>query len=145
MIKNISYNTKELREEINETVGKSFSFIKRFKLKGIGSQRYVMFDASRSLHELINKDNKTNFCNIELRQEGIILHFRSRLETYAWLVPYRLLSLFKSDNSITIYCGVEFAQLKAAHNSTLNNRFIQKMLRLKSDYTNNFSNIVNIH
>lgn len=145
MIKNISYNSRELREEINETVGKSFSLIKRLKLKGIGSQRYVMFDASRALHKLINKDNKTNFCNIELRQKGIILHFRSRLETYGWLVPYRLLSLFKSDNSITIYCGVEFAQLKAAHTSPLNNKFIHKMLRLKSDDTKNFSNIINIY
>ncbi|MCG8306405.1 MAG: hypothetical protein MI975_03375 [Cytophagales bacterium] len=133
MIRNISYNTKELRREIRETVGKPFSMIKRFRLKGNGSQRYVILEASDELFQLITRDNNANFCNIELRENGIILRFRSKLETFGWILPYRLLSVFKSENSIAIFAGSEFVRLKPAHNATLNFKFIRKLLELKSE------------
>ena len=134
MIRNISYNTKELRQEINDTVGKSYSFLKRIKLKGNGSQRYELIEASDELESLIKRDLNTNFCNIELRENGIILRFRSKLETFGWIVPYHTLSIFKADHNFTIFSGAEFVRLKAAHNASLNFSFIKKLVNLKSEY-----------
>ena len=141
MIRNISFNDKELKEEIIQLVGKSFSLLSRFKMGGIGSQRYVSVEASPMIQELFEHDNKTNFCNIELREKGIILHFRSRLETFGWIVPYHLLSVFKSDDSYSIYAASDFVKLKAAHNSSLNHRFIQKLLKLKNESNAHFIQI----
>ena len=57
MVRNISYNKKEVREEILEEVGKSYSLFKRLKLGGNGSQRYVMQEASKELEKLASLDN----------------------------------------------------------------------------------------
>ena len=132
MVRNISYNKKELKEEILLEVGKGFSLFKRLRLGGNGSQRYVIKEASKELEKLANLDNKTNFCNIELRERGIILRFRSRLETYAWIVPYYLLSVFKNEDHFSIFAGAEFVRLTPAHNASLNTRFLTKLLEMKS-------------
>ena len=141
MVRNISFNSKELKEEILEKVGKSFSFLRRLKMGGVGSQRFEAIEASPLIDDLFTLDNKTNFCNIELREKGIILHFRSRLETYGWIVPYHLISVFKSENYYSIFASAEFVKLKPAHNSSLNHRFIQKLLRMKNEANANMVQI----
>lgn len=115
-------------------VGKTLSVFERLKMGGNGSQRYVMVDASHELEELANLDNKTNFCNVELREKGIILRFRSRLETYAWVVPYHLLSIFKNDSHFSVFAGAEFVKLKPAHNAPLNHKFLKKLLEIKANH-----------
>lgn len=132
MVRNISYNRKETREEILFEVGKSLSIFKRLRMGGNGSQRFVIIEASNELEELANLDNKTNFCNIELRERGIILRFRSRLETYAWVVPYYLLSVFKNETHFSLFAGAEFVRLTPAHNASLNTKFLRKLLEMKS-------------
>lgn len=141
MIRNFSYNYKEVSEEIDKSVGKSYSLLKRLKLGGSGSQRFVIVEAFNGLELLLEGDNRTRFCNIELREQGIILHFRARLENYVWVVPYRLLSLFKSDDTISVFAGAEFVRLKAAHNAKLNHSFIQKLLDLKAEQFSRFNDI----
>lgn len=141
MIRNISYNYKEVNEEISGAVGKSFSFMKRLKIGGNGSQRYVFIEACKDIERLYEGDNKTRFCNIELREKGIILHFRARQETYVWVVPYYHMSLFKSDESFSIFSGAEFVRLKAAHSARLNHNFIKKILDLKTEHFMLFNDI----
>ncbi len=133
MILETTYNYKEIREEISDAVGKPIPFFKRLRMGGNGSQRLVIVEAFEELEHLISVDNKSKFCNIEIREKGIIVHFRSRLESYAWVVPFYLLSIFKSDNSFSIFSGVEFVRLKAAHNSVLNQKFIKKILDCKAE------------
>jgi hypothetical protein len=132
MIRETTYNIKEVRQEIAAVAGSSISFFKRLKMGGNGSQRLVIIEAFKELEELIDVDNRSRFCNIELRENGIILHFRSRLESFAWVVPFHILSLFKSDDSLSIYSGSEFVRVKAAHNSLLNQKFINKILEMKA-------------
>ena len=132
MIRNISYHTLELKQEIDETVGASYSLIDRLKLKGIGSQRYQVVEASEELRLLFARDNAGNFCNIELRRRGIIIRFRSKQETYGWLIPYRKLTVYKSSASFSIYDGNASLKLQAAHNAKLNGDFIRKLISVKA-------------
>lgn len=142
MIRNTTYNVREVKEAILDDVGKPFSVFRRIRMGGNGSQRYVIVEAFDGLDMMLSPDHGTRFCNIELREKGIILHFRSRLETYAWTVPYRLLSLFKSDdNTISIYSGAEFVRLKPAHHARLNMHFLNKMLELKKLQNAGFQDI----
>lgn len=133
MIRETTYNMKEVRQEIAGIVGNSISLLKRLKMGGNGSQRFVIIEAFKELESLIDVDNRSRFCNIELRENGIILHFRSRLETFAWVVPFRSLSLFKSDDMLSIFSGSEFVRVKAAQNASLNQKFIHKILALKAE------------
>ncbi len=137
MIKNISYNTLELRQQIKETVGVSFSLLTRFKLKGIGSQRYRVTEATENIRLLFDRDNAGNFCNIELRTKGIIIRFRSKQETYGWLIPYRNLTVYKSGSTFSVYDGKETLRLQAAHNAKLRGDFIRKMVRIKAEVLGN--------
>lgn len=135
MLKETTYNTKEIRQEINNMVGRPLSVFKRFKIGGNGSQRLVILESFKKMDSLLDVDNRSRHCNIEIREGGIMIHFRSRLETYAWLVPFHLLSIFKSDETLSIFSGADFVRLKAAHNSQLNQKFIKKVLDLKAEYT----------
>jgi hypothetical protein len=135
MLKETTYNTKELRREISNMVGRPLSVLKRFKIGGNGSQRLVIIESFKKMDSLLDVDNRSRFCNIEIRESGLMVHFRSRLETFAWLVPFHLMSIFKSDEILSIFSGADFVRLKAAHNSQLNQKFIKKILDLKAEYT----------
>ena len=82
MLLNVSYNEPEVKEKIETAVGKPFSLRERWAMGGIGSSKLVVTTTSTDIHNLLILDNNQNTCNVELRPKGIILRFRSLLETY---------------------------------------------------------------
>jgi hypothetical protein len=95
MLQNVSYNDKKQRTDIDALVGKPFTLLERLKLGGVGSPKLYVTTSSKEIDALFLLDHNDNTCNIELRPKGIILRFRSLLETYALVVPYYKLTLFK--------------------------------------------------
>ena len=67
----------------------------RLKLGGVGSPKLHVVSSSKEIDSLLVLDHNENTCNIELRPNGIILRFRSLLETYGLIIPYYKLSVFK--------------------------------------------------
>lgn len=100
MLANVSYNNKVQREEIDATVGKPFTLIQRLKLGGVGSPKLYVTTSSKEIDALFLLDQNDNTCNIELRPKGIIVRFRSLLETFALVVPYYKLTVFKGTSDI---------------------------------------------
>ena len=98
MLLNISYNDPSQKNRIDKAVGKTFSLQKRWNLGGIGSEKLTISNASIDIHNLLILDQNINSCNIELRPKGIIIRFRSLLETYALIVPYFKLNLYKGNS-----------------------------------------------
>ena len=133
MLRNISYHDNQLRDEINNAVGKSYSLFERIRMGGIGSQRYLITETSKRIDELLSHGNGSNFGNIELRREGLILRFRSRLDILALIVPYKELSLLKSSSDFTLFSGADFVKLQAAHNSRLDYKFINMLVKLQAE------------
>ncbi|HOI32642.1 MAG: hypothetical protein PHG67_07690 [Bacteroidales bacterium] len=131
-IRNISYNDKKVKSEIAQLVGEPFSWLERLKMRGIGSPRFRLIRASNPIEALLAVDNRRWHCNIELRPSGILLVFRSRLETYAWIVPYRSLSLFKSIDYLTLYSEQYFAKLVWDDRNKGAQKFLAKLLSLKA-------------
>lgn len=141
MLCNVSYNSKEIKEAIDELAGKGFSFRERLKLGGTGSPKLKIQEASNEIAALLNLENSINYCNIELRPRGLIVSFRSILETYAWVVPYYRLSTFKSDDTWSFYCDKEYVKLKNSLGFSSVNEFFIKMQKLKSE---SFTDITSI-
>jgi len=80
---------------------------------------------------LLNLDNNTNQCNIELRPKGIIISFRSLLETYGLVIPYYKLKLFKGQSNVySIYIDEYFIKILA--NKKNEHEFIKKLNKFKS-------------
>lgn len=132
MLRNLSYNNKEITKGVNEYVGRNFSFIERVKMGGNGSRRMMIDKASDEISTLLGYDNNMNFCNVELRPNGIILRFRSLLETFGLVISYQDLSMSRSFQSVTIFCGEEYVVLKSAPGQHLDTKFIDRICEMQS-------------
>lgn len=130
---NVSYTNRKLSSEIDELVGKPFSLSERIKLKGIGSPRLVVTEASVQINNLLILDNNRNYCNVEMRPRGIIVGFRSLLESYALVVPYYKLSMYKGKaQEYSIYKDNYFIKVEARPKDKSIHRFMKKLLEAKA-------------
>lgn len=132
MLLNISYNRPEITEKIRREVGPPFTLLQRIKLKGTGSPRLHITSSSIDIHNLLILDNNTNACNVEMRPNGIIIMFRSLLETYGLIIPYYKLHLYKGKaEEYSMYKDHYHIKVKA--NTPAIHKFFKKVLDYKSD------------
>lgn len=126
MLLNVSYNEPKVKEKIKTTVGQPFSLRERWAKGGIGSSKLVISQTSIDIHNLLVLDNNRNTCNIELRPKGIIIRFRSLLETYALVIPYYKLNLYKGKSQeYSIYKDKQFVKVIADSKATF--KFFSKL------------------
>lgn len=137
MVTNISYNNRDRKQEINNLLGKPYPFLHRLKTGGNGSPRFVIKNSSNKIQELLDKDNNRSYCNIELRPKGIVLSFRSILESYGWIVPFYQLSVYKSGDSYNLYAGSEFVSLKVLNRND-SKKFFSKLLTVKTEFLKSY-------
>ena len=131
MLRNISYNDHKLKEEISKIVGEPFSFFERIKMNGIGSSSLRIQGCNSEVENLLNLDNNDNRCNIEIRKKGIIVRFRALLETYALIIPFYKLKLFKGESSVySIYIDNYYIKVLA------NNKNVHDFFKKISKYRN---------
>ena len=132
MLLNVSYNDKKITKKIDEAVGKPLSIKERFAMGGIGSPKLHITEASIDIYNLLVLDNSTNTCNVEIRPNGIIVRFRSRLETYGLIIPYYKLNVYKGDIGIySIYMDHYF--IKVRSDTKAIQRFFRKLLDHRAD------------
>ena len=132
MLLNVSYNDNTIREKIDAEVGKPFSLKERWSMGGIGSSKLFITHTSLNIHNLLVLDQNLNTCNVELRPQGIIVRFRSLLETYALVIPFYKLKIYKGKaEEYSIYKDESLmkilADTKAIHN------FFSKINTLKAE------------
>ncbi len=132
MLLNVSYNDNTIREKIDAEVGKPFSLKKRWSMGGIGSSKLFITQTSLNIHNLLVLDQNLNTCNVELRPQGIIVRFRSLLETYALVIPFYKLKIYKGKaEEYSIYKDESLikilADTKAIH------KFFSKINTLKAE------------
>jgi hypothetical protein len=134
MIRNITYNNPEVKAEIDRLVGPAFGMWTRFKMKGIGSKRMLIHEASPSIDHWLNMQNTARYCYIELRPNGIIVHFRSILETFGWVVPYHHLSIFRNGNTFHLHGAGEVMKIGGINAFEPDFNFFKKLLDLQTDW-----------
>jgi hypothetical protein len=136
MLKNISYNNLNVIDEINKLVGKPYSFLEKIKRGGVGSKKLLITKADKIIENLLLLDQNINNCNIEIRSSGIIIYFRSLLETYGLIIPYYKLVIFKvSENEYTLNVDSKFVKIKIK--SKKDYTFIRKIMEEKAKNTKN--------
>ena len=134
MILNVSYNNRSITQKIDDEVGKPFTLKERWAMGGIGSPKLIITDASIEIRNLLILDNNRDTCNIEMRPKGVILRFRSLLETFALIVPYYKLTLYKGESSVySVYRDHYF--VKVASDTKAVQKFFKKLLAHKADNT----------
>jgi hypothetical protein len=134
MILNVSYNNKGVSKQIDTILGKPFSLKDRIKMGGIGSPKLIITETSVHIHNLLILDNNRNVCNIELRPNGILVGFRSLLESYALVIPFYKLSLYKGKaDEYSIYRDNYFIKIQARPKDKNVHTFMNRILELKSN------------
>ncbi|MBT8263218.1 MAG: hypothetical protein KJO05_10375 [Bacteroidia bacterium] len=133
MLLNVSYNNKEVYRKIDEAVGKPYTIAERLKRKGIGAGRLVITQASVQINNLLILDNYRNVCSVEMRPKGIIVGFRSLLESYALVIPYYKLSLYKGRaEEYSIHMDTYFIKILVKAKDKYTHRFMAKILTEKA-------------
>ena len=134
MLLNVSYNNPKVKKAIDEEVGKPFTIRERFKMGGIGSSKLFITSASIKIHNLLILDSYVNTCNIEMRPHGIIVGFRSILESYALIIPYYKLTLYKGKaEEYSIYRDEYFIKIRALARDRATHKFIKKVMNYKAE------------
>lgn len=114
MLINDSYRDAAQIREIDQQVGKPFSLRQRWNLGGIGSPKLEILASSGEIRNLLQLDTNRDTCNMEMRPNGVILRFRARLETYALVIPFYKLSLYKGDLGVyTVHCEHHYVRVRA--------------------------------
>lgn len=132
MLLNVSYNNPEIRRKIDAEVGKPFPLVERIKMNGVGSPKLFITATSLDVHNLLVLDNNRNVCNIEMRPGGIIVGFRSLLESFALVIPFHKLNVYKGKaEEYGIYKDHHFIKVSATDKAT--HRFFQKLINYKTD------------
>ena len=78
MIYNISYRDREIIREINNSIGKPFGVIERFKMKGIGSPRFILDTASEDVLKKLPSDEGAIY------DKEIFLDAKNIIPTVTW-------------------------------------------------------------
>lgn len=129
MLLNVSYNNSEITRKVDNEVGKPFKLKERWAMGGIGSPKLFITETSIEIRNLLILDNNIDCCNIEMRPKGIIVRFRSLLETFALVIPFYKLTVYKGDFAIySIYRDNHFIKVKS------DTKAIQKYFRKILDY-----------
>ncbi|WP_425238026.1 hypothetical protein [Ulvibacterium sp.] len=132
MLLNVSYSDKKITEKIDSEVGKPFTLKERWAMGGIGSPRLFITETSIEIRNLLILDNNRDQCNIEMRPKGIIVRFRSLLETFALIIPYYKLTIYKGELAkYSIYRDHHFIKVQA------DTKAIQKFFKKILDYKAN--------
>lgn len=132
MLVNVSYNNKEITRKVDHAVGKPFTLRERWNMSGIGSPKLFITETSIEIRNLLILDNNTDSCNIEMRPKGIIVRFRSLLETFALVIPYYKLTIYKGDlATYSIYRDHYFIKVKSDTKAI--QKYFRKMLDYKAD------------
>lgn len=135
MLYDTSVRDKDIEKEINTFVGSPYNVIDIFfKKKGrIGSSRMEVVEYSKLFDKVMSKRKQAVFANIGLRPNGIIVVLNIRLSNYSWVIPYRYLSIFKTD-ILVIHGQGEFLKFKIKGDQ--NKKIIAKILKIKNEQGN---------
>ena len=133
MIINSTYKNNDDKQIIEDLVGRSFTLFESIKMKGIGSKRMIVDDVSPNLKLLMNTVSDTNYANIELRKNGILIYVNKGLKNFTWAIPYYQLVIYKT-NGASIHAQGKFIHFRNNKTFKENKGFFNKMLDEKIKY-----------
>ena len=134
MLFDTSITDKETKLEIDKAVGRAYNVLDMFfrGIGQIGSSRMEVVSYSKLFDKVMRQRKQSVFANIAMRPEGIIVVFFIRTSNYSWVIPYRYLSIFKTD-ILVIHGQGEFLKLKI--DGDQNKKLIEKILKSKNEFS----------
>ena len=134
MLLNISNDFTKTKGIIDSEVGRPFDLEQRKKWGGISYTGLPISAASIDIYNLLVVDENSNTCSIEMRPKGIIMSFRSVMETYALVIPHFKLRIYKGRaEEYSFYRDQQFIKIWAGKTDKEVHSFVKKIITHKSD------------
>ncbi len=134
VIFDITYNNRKIKRQIEDLVGRPYSFIERIKLRGIGTSKMQIIEAAPEIDKLLKVSSSTAYCYLEIRTKGLIVGFQSQLKILALPIPFQQLSIYYNSGLLSVYGNQLFLKMRPPFNGVVDKRFLKKVLLLKSNY-----------
>lgn len=134
MLLNISEDFSSKKKEIDAKVGKPFTLAERKEWEGTSISNLFITSASIDIYNLLVLNEGKSTCAIELRPKGIIISFRSKDASYASVIPFFKLRIYKGKaEEYSLYKDQEFIKIWADKTDPELHKFIKKVRNFKSD------------
>lgn len=92
---NISYNDPEVRRRVEAICGKPFGLWSALCRGGTGSPRSLLVDGSPALLAPFTRQEDRRTLSIEVRQRGLLLRCRDRLETMGLPLSFAMIDAMR--------------------------------------------------
>jgi len=132
VIINLPSPDKKTEQAIQKVAGPAFSFVQRIKMKGIGCSKLQIVEASPEIQKLITQNVDTAYCNLELREAGMVVGFNSTGRIYGWCIPYYQLNIYVNSGKLSVYGPKHNIKAVAPFNGSVDKKFLRKVLGLKA-------------
>ncbi len=137
MLLNTTHRNEEHEEMMRDLVGKSFSLKRKLMLRGVGSGRMVIDEASPKLERTLMNGPDLNYANIELRPKGILIRITRRLDNFTWIIPYYHLHIYKTEG-LSVHGQGQFLHFRENQMLYNNKPFFRKLSNLKIEFMKDY-------
>lgn len=142
MIFDTTHRNDEDKELIDDIVGKAFTFWQAVKMGGVGSKRMIIDEVSPKFSTYLNTVDDLNYGSIELRPNGILIHFIKGLKNYTWPIPYYRLVIYKTEG-ISFHSSGNFIRFRGNTTYQENKTFFERLINKKNEFTQNHNHGIN--
>jgi hypothetical protein len=133
MIVDTTYTDKTVNQLINDLVGKPFSLYEIFTMRGTGSKRMIINEASPNFSSYLNTNSDPTYANLELRPNGVLIRINKGLRNFTWVIPFYQLVIYKTNGS-SIHAQGKFIHFKNNITFKENKSFFKKLLDRKVEF-----------
>ncbi|MEX1192537.1 MAG: hypothetical protein WEA99_11230 [Brumimicrobium sp.] len=130
MLFDTSKKDKNTKQKINDLVGAPYNLFQT-TLQGKGgrdSSKMEVIEYSKLFDKIMSQSAAQAQAKISIRPFGIVLTIFIRSKIYSWVIPYRFLSIIKTD-ILVIHGQGEY--LKLAIDGEKGSAYISKLMKLK--------------
>lgn len=138
MILNVTHTEKDHKQLLSDVVGRPFTLLESFKMKGVGSKRMIIGEVSPNFQPYLNTVSDISYANIELRTNGILIFINKGLQNFVWAIPYYHLVIYKT-NGASIHSAGKFIHFKNNKTFKENKSFFQKLMDEKVKYDERYN------
>ena len=118
----------DLLDQIGQQVGdpaNAVSPVSTFKIASASTEIYDMLNIAHLLPQ----------CNIEQRAKGIIVHFQSRGQGMAWVIPYWRLHIQLNEGKLSLFAGEHHMRLENPAGTGVDRDYVAKLYELMAKST----------
>ncbi len=127
MLFNITYPDPQTKHGIKECVGTAFSLLQRLRMGGNGSRRMRIIETSALIDDQYLNRVDARYGNIELRQAGVLIGFRTVQRIFVYAIAYEQVELSAARNYLRIGDVENYFLFEPLQNSGVDLTFVAKL------------------